>query len=517
MSRNRRRSSRLSEGGEARELLNSYPSVTAEGSVEDNSASLQSEGKSVDCERTPALDRGRFFGVLGRHELCRGLTCIVLLVVLFCVAFILLGWNSVVGAYNHNGGLEHEWKSQWTIIDPTDTSLVTFTGRTKKSEGSSKVGDSLVSYDWPCVMFTFAIDSSVQRAVVQMNGGNCKFRVLRFRRIGAAKETLEKSFTIDSSDKTSVYDLTPDFKGTALREDDVVYRIEVIKLTEASAMSTALKIMTYPKPVHILRIGVEPKDAQFSLESMKARINTAVHHAGNSLARKRRIEFFGDSDTAGFGLHGSPNDSTYTCLREAIRNEDCSLDFPFLLGHHFHADISTVAWSGKGVVKNADVSIFASSSDNMATYWTRTLGYSDIGGDNVWNFSSWVPDAVLVMLGSNDFLIPPSPSEDTFAKAYATLLKRINGSYERPIQIFNVCGGHHVNNEVFCKLINQTVSNLKLSGSANVHYIYISSEGMSKEDDFGCIGHWNANGNRKVASLLAPIIGKTMNWTSGGV
>ncbi|MBQ8342510.1 MAG: Ig-like domain-containing protein [Clostridia bacterium] len=99
-----------------------------------------------------------------------------------------------------------------------------------------------------------------------------------------------------------------------------------------------------------------------------------------------KIEFIGDSITAGYGLYGSSGDG-YT-----VENSDCSKTYAYLAARELNADYSIVAWSG----------ICA-----KAYYWCSNLNmttlYNQISNTNKTAYAfDFDADVVVVNLGTNE-------------------------------------------------------------------------------------------------------------------
>merc|ERR1719215_2298633 len=118
---------------------------------------------------------------------------------------------------------------------------------------------------------------------------------------------------------------------------------------------------------------------------------------GGSARSSRRIEFLGDSITAGYCnlCHGpGPFDHSPTQLSAGFGQESFALSWPNVICETLGAECSTVAWSGMGLVRNC-----CGGETFMPEIWERTLATDSAAQ---WNFSSWVPDALVVNLGTND-------------------------------------------------------------------------------------------------------------------
>lgn len=72
----------------------------------------------------------------------------------------------------------------------------------------------------------------------------------------------------------------------------------------------------------------------------------------------------------------------------------------------------------------------------MSYYWDKTLGQSP----DKWDFSRWLPDAVIIYLGSNDYMT--HVKEKKFLDAYWSLMRQITDSYKYNVTLISICGGN---------------------------------------------------------------------------
>jgi lysophospholipase L1-like esterase len=129
----------------------------------------------------------------------------------------------------------------------------------------------------------------------------------------------------------------------------------------------------------------------------------------------RRLEFIGDSITCGWGLEAADRFTAATA-----DNENHARTFAALTARALAADAITIAWSGKGLVRN----YAGDSVETIPVLHDRTLAER---AQPRWDFTRFVPHAVVINLGSNDFAHgDPGPA---FATAYQSLLRAVRTHY----------------------------------------------------------------------------------------
>jgi len=100
----------------------------------------------------------------------------------------------------------------------------------------------------------------------------------------------------------------------------------------------------------------------------------------------RKMEFYGDSITAGLALDSTADD-------QAAVNTNSYLTYSSITARNLNAEHHTIAVSGIGLVKSW-------SDGNMPKdYYYRLTGSN---ASSNWNFSLWKPDCIVINLGQND-------------------------------------------------------------------------------------------------------------------
>lgn len=221
-----------------------------------------------------------------------------------------------------------------------------------------------------------------------------------------------------------------------------------------------------------------------------------------STPRSRRIEFVGDSITAGSGCIG-----TAPCV-EQLSTTDHSLSYGALLCAAFDANCSFVAYSGKGMYENCcDVPAF--SGERMPSYWRQTFGGASYLFD--WQPSRFVPDAMLINLGTNDFGHghDTGPAwEANFTATYMTFIRNATAAYggNTALPIFAGVGAI---TDVYGPVVQRLVAAANAEG---FNLTYVAMMGCPASGCGGCNGHPNTTQHAAMAALAQPIIASVMGW-----
>lgn len=212
---------------------------------------------------------------------------------------------------------------------------------------------------------------------------------------------------------------------------------------------------------------------------------------------EHKMLVIGDSLTAAYGVDG--NDP---CVFDASL-EDVTHGYAYIVANELHADLHTIAWSGKGVVRNyGDINQL--SVDPMPVYYNHTIAtvtitsnVSDFHGNNYWNPSFFPADIIIVMLGSNDYSTTPHPNDEDFIVGLVTLIHQIKIDYPHAINhIALMCAAHNNGNQ--CMNIED------VTRKTQTRYISINPDVY--DGGYGCDLHPNAMTQQYMADIVAPLI-----------
>ncbi|MFF4028886.1 SGNH/GDSL hydrolase family protein [Streptomyces sviceus] len=216
-------------------------------------------------------------------------------------------------------------------------------------------------------------------------------------------------------------------------------------------------------------------------------------------ARRRQIEFIGDSYTAGYGNLSGTRDCSGN--GGVDRNTDSDLSFGALTARRLGADYQINAFSGRGMVRNYNGS---SPGTDFRTYYDRAL--LGVEGD-VWQKpADWRPQVVVVGLGLNDFSTPLSPGErwDTetelvaaYESAYHGFLDKLRARYGP--RTFLVVSATDLGSSPFAETVEGIARARNARGDERVGHWYYADPAL---DHLGCDWHPSARDHRLISGLL---------------
>jgi lysophospholipase L1-like esterase len=203
-----------------------------------------------------------------------------------------------------------------------------------------------------------------------------------------------------------------------------------------------------------------------------------------------RIEVIGDSITCGYGILGESSKCSFS-----YATERASAAYGTKLGRALDADVTTLCWSGRGVLRNYD----GSTTATMPELFEQTLPAPP---QVPWAFGATPPpDAVVVNLGTNDVLGGGGQPLDlaAFEEAYVRFAKRLRDVY--PAAWIFVTTSPMVKKEQSPRL-DLVVARRLGAGDSRIELIPL----MTEASHWGCDSHPDAEMNARMADRIAPVV-----------
>jgi lysophospholipase L1-like esterase len=214
----------------------------------------------------------------------------------------------------------------------------------------------------------------------------------------------------------------------------------------------------------------------------------------------RRIEIYGDSITAGYGMDGAGPSCPFSAA-----TENHYLTYGAIAARELGADLHTVAWSGIGMYRNYDSP--SASPDAMPFVYVRTLPTQE---GSTWDFRTWQPHAVVINLGTNDASTRGDP-DAPFRTAYLDFVRRLRQHY--PDAFFVLSIGPMLDGSNLSAIKNHlqaVISTRASEGDSKMSYLQFPVQSTS--DGYGCDWHPSAKTNAKMAPLLIAELRNRLGW-----
>lgn len=227
-------------------------------------------------------------------------------------------------------------------------------------------------------------------------------------------------------------------------------------------------------------------------------------------ANARRIEFIGDSITAGYGADGNVASSTGCAFTPKTENADQT--FASMTAASLDAEYYAIGFSGKGIVQNDDCT--GDSYYTLPVLYPSIVPVGSAANANDAVFTSWIPQAVVINLGTNDYNEDNNcavPSSANFTAAWVSFLKVVRGHYPSAAIFATVGPELHAPNLAIAQAnITSAVSQLKAAGDSNVFVLTLPED--TGANGYGCAGHPNSATHAAMAAVVTSAIKTQLTW-----
>ena len=242
---------------------------------------------------------------------------------------------------------------------------------------------------------------------------------------------------------------------------DKRHRIEVLKVTEGAS-----KLL-------FDRIALLGQNAAFQMPPYRG---------------MRKLEFIGDSITAGYGVLGRSVDPGYSTYQQ-----DGTYSYAYLTAETFGAEGRYICISGKGIVNNCN----GDRNDVKAGEYFDRLAYS--GGVCA---DGWMPDSVIINIGTND-AGGPAPKEE-FAGAARELIAKVRARYPGAVIIWL----YGMMGDYYADVIKETIRTMG-AADKKLHFLYVPA---IDDTERGANGHPNVRGQLRASKLLVKKLISALEW-----
>ncbi len=222
-------------------------------------------------------------------------------------------------------------------------------------------------------------------------------------------------------------------------------------------------------------------------------------------SRERKIEFIGDSITCGYGVDGNLGEVFSTAT------EDCTKAYACQTAQILNAEYSLVCCSGFGIVSGYTGTGEKLPDKTLPQYYEKmSFTYGNGFAGNIdpseldWNFSDFVPDTIVINLGTNDFSYCGADEERCreYTDGYREFLKMVRRNNP---DAYIVCTLGTMGAELF-ECMEQAVSEYsEETGDTNIA-TFCFEEQNQQTDGIGIDWHPSAQTQWKAAQALADFL-----------
>lgn len=213
--------------------------------------------------------------------------------------------------------------------------------------------------------------------------------------------------------------------------------------------------------------------------------------------KERKIEFIGDSITCAYGNEGTSKEQPFT-----PKNENSYMSYAAITARNLNASSNIIAWSGIGLAMNYG----GAAGPLMLDRYPYTLPYSGV----TWDYSKYVPQVVVINLGTNDFSTTPADKTE-FVTAYKTLINQIRTNYP-DAHVFCAVGPMlwGTGLDSCCSYITEVINDFNSKGDSKIYFVEFPQQNGS--NGYGEDWHPSLATHQLMADQLTEEIKSKLGW-----
>lgn len=272
-------------------------------------------------------------------------------------------------------------------------------------------------------------------------------------------------------------------------------------------LDAKLRVLEVKDGLHEFEIGKGLKDTVHSLKIIKRTeslcgkgyfagvlIDQGAKMLPYTEVPSLKIEFIGNSITCGYGNEGDNKDCPFSA-----GTENNYLTYGSITAREIHAEYRAVAYSGRGVYQNYD----QSTAGTLPEIYDLVNPFEP---ESLYDFSAWIPDIIVVNLGTNDFA-HELPDSAGFVNAYSQFLGQIKSRYPQSkiICLIGPMMSDHWPPGIMAKThaLSYIRKAIDLQASEGIYFLELSPQGRF---GFGCNYHPNVRQHEMNAGELVRFI-----------
>ena len=214
----------------------------------------------------------------------------------------------------------------------------------------------------------------------------------------------------------------------------------------------------------------------------------------------RKLLFIGDSVTCGAGVDTLP-----TCGNPPGHfDNDAFHAYGLELGRRLDAQSDLVCYGGRGLQRDYKGNTTAAGTLNAPAFVDLAIATDDPSTRAPWDASAYIPNAIVISLGTNDFSLQPTKPLDgpSFIADYVKLLQHLRSEY--PNSVILITEGAIVTDPLLRQYVQAAATRMhdtKILWTAATHY-----PGRT------CNAHPTAAEHQHIADDLEPLLRNQLHW-----
>lgn len=227
--------------------------------------------------------------------------------------------------------------------------------------------------------------------------------------------------------------------------------------------------------------------------------------------KERKLEIIGDSITCGYGVEASDEMQPF-----GTAMENPAKSYSLLTAEALDAEASLISWSGNGIISGYVEETAIEPSDGCLM--PKIYEYTDLSGSEKlfgpdetkwekWDFSRFVPDVILINLGTNDgsWCKDIRERKENFRDQYVEFLKAIRG--------------HNPKARILCmlgtmdqRLLKEAEEAVRIFSETDGGARFLALPPQNPADGYGADWHPSPLTQRMTAELVTAQIRRFMGW-----
>lgn len=214
----------------------------------------------------------------------------------------------------------------------------------------------------------------------------------------------------------------------------------------------------------------------------------------------RKLLFIGDSVTCGAGVDNNP-----TCTETPSHPiSDAYHSYGMEIGRRLDAQTHLVCYGGRGLDRDYRGLGIADNVMNAPQFLNLSIASDETGKRSTWDFRSWIPDGIVVSLGTNDFNLQKTKplDEESWVSDYVRFLKTVRTEY--PHAAILATEGAIVTDPLLRQYVQEAVAR---TGDPRIQWVQAAHYPGN-----GCNAHPNAPQHLRMADDLEPVLRRALGW-----